>query len=216
MTYKAVLFDLGETLLNTLNDMATSVNNALGRLNFPQHETEIYKYFIGGGREALALRALQEDHRNTATVTKLAALIFEEYEKHWADSTHPYNGIPELLDALKVRDIEMVVLSNKPHDFTELTVSKLLSNWVFRVVMGTQPSVPQKPDPTMALQIARQIDIRPEEFLYLGDSDIDMKTAVAAGMYPVGALWGFRTREELLASGAEELIEHPTHLLRLL
>jgi len=107
-------------------------------------------------------------------------------------------------------------LSNKPQDSTELTVSKLLPNWQFQVVKGAQPSVPRKPDPTVALQIARLIDIQPVEFLFLGDTDIDMKTAVAAGMYPVGALWGFRTADELLAGGAKLLIEYPTHLLRLL
>jgi len=216
MKYKAVLFDLDGTLLNTLKDIATSMNHALSRLGFPQHKLEACKYFIGSGREAMALRALPDSHRDPATVVKLANLIFEEYGKHWADSTHPYDGIPALLDSLTARGIKMVILSNKPHDSTEMTVSRLLPKWSFEVVMGAQPSLPAKPDPTSAFQIARRIDVRPEEFLFLGDSDTDMETATAAGMYPVGALWGFRTGDELLAGGAKALIEYPTHLLQLL
>ncbi len=216
MNYKAILFDLDGTLLNTLQDLAKSMNSGLARLGFPQHEADAYKHFVGEGREVMAERALPAGNRDESTVAKLADLFNEEYGIHWADSTAPYDGIPEMLDAITALGPKMVVLSNKPHGPTLLTVSHLLSRWRFDVVMGARPSVPRKPDPTSAIQIAEEVGVQPEEFLYLGDSDIDMKTAVGAGMYPVGALWGFRTRDELLAGGAKGLVRHPTELLPML
>ena len=107
----------------------------------------------------------------------------------------------------------MAILSNKAHDSTEMMVSKMLSRWHFEAVVGLLPSVPKKPDPSAALQIAQQLGIHTTEFLYLGDSDIDMKTAIGADMYPVGVLWGFSSAKELLAGGAKALIEHPNDLL---
>ena len=216
MKHRAVLFDLDGTLLNTLQDLADSVNKGLASLGFPKHNTETYKTLIGEGREVLAERALPENHRDIDTVHKLLACINSEYATHWADNTHPYPGIPELLDALTADDIEMVVLSNKADDLTKMNVSKMLARWNFALVAGSRPPLPNKPDPTAALQIAKQLDISPSQFLYLGDSGIDMETANGAGMYPVGALWGFRSADELLAAGAKALIKHPVELLNYL
>jgi len=213
MKYKAIIFDLDGTLLDTLQDIADSVNEALKRLRFPEHGLEAIKNFIGEGRDVLAARALPNDKRDTTAVTRLIELMNIEYSERWANKTVPYNGITNLLDELTVRNIKMAVLSNKAHDSTELMVSKVLSQWHFEAVVGASPSVAKKPDPTAALQIAQQLGIQPTEFLYLGDSDIDMRTAIGAGMYPVGALWGFRSAEELLSSGAKALIEHPNDLL---
>lgn len=216
MTYKAVLFDLDGTLLDTLKDIADSVNMALDHLGFPQHEVEAYKYFVGDGREALAIRALPEDCRNTVNLDKLAAYIEIEYSKRWAINTRAYEGVPDMLQALTDLGIKMAILSNKPQASTEEMVSRLLSQWRFELVLGAQSSIPMKPDPTTALQIARRLNIPPAEFLYLGDTDVDMKTATAAGMYPVGAVWGFRTADELMAGGAKQLIQNPTDLPNLL
>ena len=216
MKHRAVLFDLDGTLLNTLQDLADSVNKGLASLGFPKHNTEAYKTLIGEGREVLAERALPENRRDIDTVHKLLTYINSEYETHWADNTYPYPGIPELLDALTTNGIKMAVLSNKADDLTKMSVSKMLSRWNFALVAGARPSLPNKPDPTAALQIANQLNISPSQFLYLGDSGIDMETANGAGMYPVGALWGFRSKEELLACGAKALIRHPCELLKLL
>lgn len=215
MTYTAVLFDLDGTLLDTLQDIAVSTNNALSCLGLPQHKVGAYKYFIGDGREALALRALPETHRDAATLGRLVACMAEEYAAHWADNTCPYAGVPELMDALTQRGVAMSILSNKPNDFTELMASRLLGRWRFRIVAGALPGVPRKPSPAAALDIARRLQVSPAEFVYVGDSDVDMKTAAAAGMYPVGAMWGFRTADELLAGGAKTLIERPADLLKL-
>jgi phosphoglycolate phosphatase len=216
LKHRAVLFDLDGTLLNTLQDIADSVNKGLKQLGFPQHEVEAYKYLVGEGREVLAKRALPEIHQDNVTVRKLLDYINEEYDIHWADNTHPYPCIPELLDALTAKDIRLVVLSNKADDLTKMNVAKMLSKWRFALIAGARPSVPNKPDPTAALQIVKQLDIDPPEFLYLGDSGIDMETATKAGMYPVGALWGFRTADELLNGGAKALIKHPLELMNLL
>ncbi len=216
MKFKAVIFDLDGTLLDTLQDLADSTNRSLNHLDLPQHELEAYKYFVGDGREILAMRSLPEHHRNTANVGKLVDLINREYSKCWADHTCPYPGITILLDDLTTRKIKIAVLSNKSHESTEMMVSKMLSRWHFDAVVGASSSIPLKPDPTAAIEIARQLRILPSKCLYVGDTDVDMKTATNAGMYPIGALWGFRTRDELIASGAKALIEHPCDLLRLL
>jgi phosphoglycolate phosphatase len=216
MIYRAVLFDLDGTLLDTLRDIADSMNSVLAHFGFPQHEVEAYKYFVGDGIEALAIRALPEDHRDEVIVDKIIARMGQEYSTQWANSTRPYQGIPELLDVLTGLGIKMAILSNKPQSFVELMVSRLLPQWRFELVLGASPPLPRKPDPTGALQIAKQMNIRPVEFLYLGDSAVDMKTATAANMYPVGALWGFRMAAELLSGGARVLIQHPSHLLQLL
>jgi phosphoglycolate phosphatase len=211
-----VLFDLDGTLLYTLKDIADSVNQALGYLGLPPHQLNAYKYFVGDGRQALAIRALPENQRDTATVGKLVDYIDNEYSKRWADNTLPYEGVTDLLDALTAKRIRLAILSNKPHDITQIMVSKLLGKWQFEAVVGAQSSLPKKPDPSAALQIARRLNIPPPQFLYLGDSDIDMKTATAADMYPVGVLWGYRTAQELLTNGARKLIEQPADLLQLL
>jgi phosphoglycolate phosphatase len=214
--YKAVLFDLDGTLLDTLEDLADSVNSVLSRVGLPTHPLEDYQYFVGDGVEKMARRALPETCREDAVVIKCVAAMCREYSKRWADKTRPYPGIQELLDGLTVRNITMCVLSNKPDPFTKMIVSNLLPRWRFEQVMGAQPSIPKKPDPTAALELAERLAIPPAEFLYLGDTNTDMQTACAAGMYPVGALWGFRTADELIANGARVLIKQPIELLNLL
>ncbi len=216
IAYRAVVFDLDGTLLDTLQDIASSANRVLGRFGFPQHQLEAYKYFVGDGREALASRILPSSHRDATTVAKVLAGIDSEYGEHWADTTRPYEGITELLQALTVRGIKMTVLSNKPDDSTKLMVSRMLPHWRFELVLGVRPSVPKKPDPAAALEIAERLKIVPSEFLYLGDTDTDMKTAKAAGMCAIGVLWGFRTADELLTSGAKSLICNPLDLLKIL
>ncbi len=215
MKFKAVIFDLDGTLINTLRDIADSTNNSLLRLGFPPHEIEVYKYFIGDGREMLALRVLPEKHRNKETIAKLVSLINEEYDQLWQQHSFPYNGIPELLDELTVRKIKMAVLSNKAHYFTEIMVKQVLAQWHFDMIMGISTNVATKPDPAATRRIAQYFNIKPGQFIFLGDTDIDMKTATAAGMYPVGALWGFRTADELIRGGAKQLVNCPLDLINL-
>ena len=161
MTYRALISDLDGTLLYTLQDLADSVNAALGRLGLPEHELEAYKYFVGDGRRMMALRALPEDRRDEATLERLSVLIAEEYFFGWTSKTRPYDGIPELLDALTSRGIRMAVLSNKPHEYAFPMVGELLSRWSFEVVAGESPEFPKKPDPTGARRILSLMNIKP-------------------------------------------------------
>jgi phosphoglycolate phosphatase len=216
MRFHAVLFDLDGTLLDTLEDLADSTNAALRAQGFAEHPLAAYRYFIGNGVENLVRRALPPERLEAATLARSAELMRREYSARWADKTRPYPGVAELLDALTARGLPMTVLSNKPDDFTRLCVSRLLPDWRFEVVLGAGPGVPKKPDPAAALRIAARLNLPPARIVYLGDTNTDMQTAVAAGMYPVGALWGFRTAAELTASGAEVLLEKPMELLRVL
>jgi phosphoglycolate phosphatase len=216
MIYRAVLFDLDGTLLDTLDDLADATNQALRELGLPEHPVEAYKYFIGDGVENLVRRAVPADRCEPALVLQCAARMRQEYAQRWDQKTRPYPGVPELLDTLAARGLPMAVLSNKPDEFTKLCVAKLLPRWSFAAVVGQRAAVPKKPDPAGARKIAEQLGLAPAEILYLGDTNTDMRTAVSAGMYPVGALWGFRTAEELLAHGAQALLEKPSDLLRLL
>ncbi len=183
---------------------------------FPAHPVEAYRGFVGEGIANLVQRALPERCADERTVQQHVSAMIEEYGRRWAEHTRPYPEIPELLHALTVRKFKMAVLSNKMDSFTRDMVKTLLGDWQFEEVLGAQPSIPRKPDPAGALLISRQCGVWPEEFLYLGDSNTDMQTAVNAGMYPVGALWGFQSADQLLAAGAQKLIAKPLELLTLL
>lgn len=213
---KAVLFDLDGTLLDTLEDIANACNAALTRHGFPAHPASAYRYFVGDGVQMLILRVVPADHHDAKTLADVATAYREEYHRHWNTTTRPYEGIPELLDELTQRRIALAVLSNKPDDFTRRCVSEMLSRWSFSRVLGASKAYPPKPDPAAALHVAAGLNLPVEEVIYLGDTATDMKTATAAGMLPVGALWGFRTAEELKQSGARHLVEHPQELLKLL
>jgi phosphoglycolate phosphatase len=213
MTFKAVIFDMDGTLLDTLADLSDSMNQVLSRFGFPGHTQEAYKYFVGEGVDLLVRRALPPEKRSESLVAQCISAMREEYGLRWDKKTRPYPGIPELLDALAQRGLPMAILSNKPHDFSLLVAAKLLQPWTFQIILGARPSVPKKPDPRAAFEIAETLHLPTDQILYLGDTGTDMKTAVAAGMFPVGVLWGFRTASELTAEGARVLIARPQDLL---
>jgi phosphoglycolate phosphatase len=211
MKFRAIIFDLDGTLLNTIDDLADSMNYALGNMGFEGHSPESYKYFVGDGVANLVKRALPENARdNKDTVDKLINLMRNEYSRRWDNKTIPYEGIPSLLDNLENKGITINVLSNKPDDFTVKVVSKLLGKWNFNMVIGAREGVPVKPDPTLALQIADGLGIPAEEILYVGDTNTDMQTANRAGMFPLGVAWGFRDRDELIENGARKVVDSPS------
>ena len=216
MNYKAVIFDLDGTLLNSLEDIADSANKVLGNHDLPTHKLDDYRLFVGSGLKELMTRALPEEKRNAESIDDYVKEYRAEYIQNWNKKTKPYDGIAEMFDELVSRHIKIAVLSNKLHAFTKQCVDELLPNWKFDIVVGFQNEIPLKPDPTSALQIAKQLNLSPSQILYAGDSDIDMKTGVAAGMHTVGVLWGFRTKDELQKSGAKTLIEKPQELLVLI
>jgi phosphoglycolate phosphatase len=213
MKFKAALFDLDGTLLDTIDDLAGSMNAVLKKFGFPRHKVEKYKYFVGDGMDILVKRALPESRRNQEFIARCVIEMKEEYTIHWADKTRPYSGIPELLDAFENEGVRLSVLSNKPDAPTKVAVSVMLSKWRFDIVSGVKDGIPKKPDPYAALSIANGLGIPPSDFIYIGDTGTDMQTAVAAGMFPAGALWGFRTGEELINSGARILVKNPADLI---
>jgi phosphoglycolate phosphatase len=215
MNYKAVIFDLDGTLLDTLQDIARSMNSVLLQAGLPGHTMAAYRNFIGYGFSALVKHSLPEQYRDAETVRQYESLLRREYRRLWPDNTRPHAGVPELLNALSCSKVKMAVLSNKPDDFTKVMVDSLLGRWHFDRVLGIGSGFPRKPDPAGALAIARHCSIKPAETVFLGDSRSDMLTAVRAGMYPAGALWGFQPAEELIAGGAQILLRKPADVLLL-
>lgn len=211
MQIKAAVFDLDGTLTDTLRDIAAAMNRSLRLHGLPEFPLEDYRYLVGDGAKMLAKRAVRDR-------LQLAESVRQEYQayyqEHTLDTTQPYEGIPELLAALEKMGVALCVLSNKPHADTCGVVKHFFPETPFAVVRGQVEDVPVKPDPTGALLIARELGVKPEEIVYLGDTSVDMRTAVAAGMHPVGVTWGFRTAEELRENGAELLIDHPLELLQ--
>jgi len=211
---RAVLFDLDGTLADSLADLANATNWALTQVGCPTHPLEDYRYFVGDGARELCARALPADKQNL--VDETLRLMRERYDAHCFDETKLYPGIPELIAALAERSYRLAVLSNKPDIFTKRMIAHFFHPSPFAIVRGQLPNVPLKPDPTAAVQIAGELDILPAQWLYLGDTNTDMQTAHGAGMHPVGVLWGFRDREELVKSGAEHIAAKPEEVLELL
>ena len=216
MAFQAIIFDLDGTLLDTLEDMGNAMNNVLAHEGLPTHPIDAYRYFVGDGAKMLVHRVLPDEHRDQDTMQRCVKMFLGEYEQHWKVNTKPYNGIADMLNALSVRQVKMAVLANKPDDFTQRCVAELLPDWKFAMVLGQREGFPKKPDPAGALAIADHLGVAPAEMLYLGDTAVDMQTAIAARMFPVGVLWGFRPREELQANGAKILLHHPMDIMPLL
>ena len=214
MKYKAVFFDLDGTLLDTLADIANSMNGVLAKAGYPTHPVDAYKYFIGEGLEALVRKTLPKEDATPANIAKHFAEMKDVYHDHWKDTSRPYEGIVELLGELKKMNLPVCVLSNKAHEFTSIMIQELIPDYKFAIVNGSFPDKPKKPDPTLALSMVEKLGVKPEEVFYIGDTDTDMQTANNAGFYAVGALWGFRLEDELVSNGARILIKHPMDALQ--
>lgn len=210
-TEAAVLFDLDGTLLDTLTDLATSGNDVLSSRGFPTHPVEAYKTFIGDGMENLVRRIFPEENR-PAEGGPLATALEEyraAYSRNWKNTTCLFHGIADLLDELKNRSIPIGVLSNKAHDFTVKCIEEFFPAWEWDIILGHREGKEKKPDPAGAIEAAGILGVAPENCFFVGDSDVDMLTAVNAGMHPIGVSWGFRSPEELRGAGAEMVIDTP-------
>ena len=216
MIFEAVLFDLDGTLIDTLNDIGDAVNRVLSKKRFPTHAISAYRKFVGDGSRILIERALPKKYRKDKIVDVCLKEYIEDYTRNYHVKSKLYFAIPNLLDTLMAKGLKLGILSNKPDAITKKCVKTFLSKWYFDVVFGQRDSVPRKPNPQGALEVAKKMSIPPSHFLYLGDTPIDMKTAVSAGMFPVGVLWGFRSRKELKENGAGAIIDEPLDVLNLL
>lgn len=215
MRYHAAIFDFDGTLVDTLDDLADSMNAVLEDFSFPVHPVEPYRYFVGRGMFNLA-RAAAPDGTPEDTLKKMAVRMGERYGSNWANKTRPYQGIPEVLKDLRGRGMGLAILSNKPDVFTKAMANHFFAEGTFDAVMGATEAIPIKPDPEGALLLAKRFGMDPGSFVYLGDTNTDMKTGLAAGMFTVGVTWGFRPVEELREAGAQAIIDAPDELPKLL
>lgn len=214
--FRAVIFDLDGTLLDTLEDIAGTLNTVLETNGFPTHSLAECRMLVGFGMQALVRSALPSHAREEQVVSRLLREMQDHYSRNWNVNSRPYDGIGRLLDVIDTLHLKKAILSNKPERFTKLCADELLAPWKFDVVMGQKEGIAPKPDPQGALLVAKMLGEEPSAILYIGDSGIDMKTAGAAGMYPLGVLWGFRPAAELEACGAATLAASPDDIASLL
>ncbi len=212
---KAVLFDLDGTLANSLSDLANATNYAISKFGFPERETEEFKYFAGDGMPKMIERALPENDKNTDNVNKVMPIFLRYYGEHYCDNTKAYAGMPELIDELKGKSIMVAVVTNKNQAMAEKVVNKLYGDR-FDLILGKREGIPAKPDPTAALIAMETLGVKPDECVFVGDSMMDVMTGVNSGAYPVGVLWGFRKKDELISGGAKSIIDNPKELLEII
>ena len=214
-TYRAVIFDMDGTLLDTIEDLADSMNAVLNSLGFPEHPLSSYRAFVGDGIEVLVMRSLPEGRRTEQIIARSVKVMKEEYSSRWSVKSRPFPGIPELLDGLTERGMALSILSNKLDSFTKAMAASLLPNWNFAEVRGLSPDIPRKPDPAGARICANRMGVDPRHCIFVGDSAIDMETAGRAGMAAFGVLWGYQDKQLLINHGARILLDDPRDLLRL-
>jgi phosphoglycolate phosphatase len=212
MTYKAVIFDLDGTLVDSLEDLADATNYALKFFGQPGHSTEAIKQMVGEGTNTLISKALAGDKQEL--IGQVLAKMREKYDKICLNKSRPYKGLLEVVTELAKRQIKLAVLTNKDEKMSQKIVSHFFDGY-FQIVKGTTQAVPVKPEPAAALQILEKLDVRPQEAIFVGDSNIDIQTAKAANIKAVSVSWGFRSRKELFEAGTDVIIDYPYQLLEL-
>ncbi len=212
--YRAVIFDLDGTLVNTLTDIAESVNYALKKFSLPIFPVDSFRLKVGSGNDELIADCLAPDKQYLKD--QVLEIQIKHYAEHFCDNSRAYPGIKDMLRELQKNGLKLAVLSNKPSPFAPKLVKDVFGDNFFEAVQGELPDVPLKPDPTSALAIADKLGALPQQVAFVGDSSNDMRTARNADMFAVGVTWGFRDREELRQSCSEAIIDHPDELLSLL
>ncbi len=214
--YKHIIFDLDGTLLNTLEDLAAATNWVCALHGWPAHSVEEYKYFVGNGAPKLLERVVPAGVAVTDELRRVTLAEFtERYNAHKEDKTTVYAGMPEALARLKGAGLTLAVLSNKPHEAAFPVVERYYPG-VFAAVQGALPGLPVKPDPTLLHKLMEKLGASPADTLFVGDSNVDIRTAKNGGLTGCGVLWGFRTRAELETEGADFIVETPEELAELI
>jgi len=216
MSIKAVIFDLDGTLLDTIDDITNSMNEALLSNKLLTFTVEDYKIFVGRGVDHLVHEVINAQNADEKLFEEIKRSYLTNYLMKQNDETKPYSGILTLLDSLKEMKIKVCVLSNKPDIDTQLVIKYYFNDYPFFIVMGKRSGFEIKPNPASVNEIIFLLQVSKSEVLYVGDTSTDMETAVNASLTPVGVLWGFRQKEELLLSGAEYIIRHPSELLQVI
>jgi phosphoglycolate phosphatase len=211
MKYRCVIFDCDGTLIDTLQDIAASMNQSLAENGFPVVAVEKYRNMVGWGIFRLAELALPQEARTEDTIQTVgnrAKQIMEE-QPFENSLSKPYPGIPELLAELQGKKIRTAVLSNKPDSVLRRIMAEFFPRHEFSSVCGFRPDVPPKPDPSSVWELLADMGLNPHQAVLMGDSEIDMETARNAGCYPLGVSWGFRSRAAIEAAGAASIIDKP-------
>lgn len=214
--FKAVIFDLDGTLIDTINDIANSMNRVLKTMHLPTHPISEYYYFVGAGLKELCRRALPQDMRDEKSILQYRELFNIDYNENWNRETKPYPGIIDLLLYLQSLNKSISILSNKPEEFCKAMAKHYFPMIEFSLVKGNVDHIPPKPHPAGGRAILDILELEAESVLFVGDSDIDMQTAVNCGFTGLGAEWGFRNKEELINSGAKITFKTPNDLLKYL
>lgn len=215
MKFKAVIFDLDGTLINTIEDLANATNYMLRNFNYPTHEVKAYKMMVGNGMKKLVQRALPEEKRQEPHLTECLNIFLDYYNLHSTDKTVAYDGMIATIEKIKAAGFKIGVVTNKAEGSAKAILAKLYPD-VFDVIVGQREEFPTKPDPSSTLYAMKVLQVKPNECLFVGDSGVDIQTAVNSGAYPVGVLWGFRDETELVKNGAKKTISYPEQLLELL
>ena len=214
MRYKAAIFDLDGTLLDTLDDLADAMNDALRQAGFPAHPADRYKLMVGNGVSNLVRRALPKDRQDLLEQTLKA--MRQNYAKNALNKTSIYPGMRETLSKLRQGDVKLAVLTNKDQTFAVHIVEHYFGKDIFELIWGAMSGRPIKPDPAALVQLLEQLKVQPREAVFIGDSGVDMDVAKAAGVDSIGVTWGFRGKKELLEHHAGAIIDKPADLVKLL
>ena len=209
---KAVIFDLDGTLADSLDDLADCGNFCLETFGFLKQRTEDYKYLVGDGLSKLIERVLPEDSQTPDIIAKIRDTWLDYYSVHCLDKTRPYDNMPDALAVLKRRGLKLSVVTNKQQELAEKIIGGLYEKNTFDIVCGVKAGVPVKPDPHLAFAALEFMGVLARETIFVGDTSVDMTCAKNAGCVPVGALWGFRTADELKNAGAVHLLHSPSEL----
>lgn len=211
---KLVIFDLDGTLLNTIADLATATNHALKQLGYSTHPEAVIRTYVGNGINKLLERALPESERTEANVMKMRSFFVPYYDEHNADLSTPYPGIISMLETLQDKGIMIAVASNKYQAATEKLIRHYFPTIDFIEVLGQREGIAVKPDPTIVSDILKKADVTPEETLYVGDSGVDMQTAINSGISAIGVVWGFRPKTELESFQPQGIITKASEVLK--
>jgi phosphoglycolate phosphatase len=216
MKFKGVIFDLDGTLVDTLGDIGASMNRALKARGFPERGVEEYREKVGWGIVRLAWLSLPEDKRDEKTAEALAAEGARYYAEVPLALSKPYPGINEVIAELKRRKIKTAVLTNKPDPVAQLVIAGLFPSGSFDMVLGEREGLKRKPDPSSSWEILLGLGLTPRDTIFVGDSEIDMETALAADCHALAVSWGYRSKELLLKAGAQRVIDKPEELLAII
>jgi phosphoglycolate phosphatase len=216
MQFKCVIFDLDGTLVDTIADIALSMNRALESHGYPPAALEDYRAMVGWGIRRLAFLALPPRDQNEETAAIVAAGAARFYAERPLLHSKIYPGIAETVAALRSLKIKTAVLTNKPDPVAHLVINGLFPQGSFDIIQGDRPDLPRKPDPASTWEILTELDVPPRNAIFMGDSEIDMETALAADCHALGVSWGFRDRRVLEKAGAQRIIDRPEELLALI